>query len=184
MLNALLLVLRGHVCLFQGQELGLSQVDITFDDLQDPAAITGWPHYKGRDGCRTPMPWDADADFAGFSQIKPWLPIGSDHAEMAVNKQSKERESILAHTIDTITFRNQRSALRSGKIEFVEAGDDHLVFQRSDGLDTWICAFNFSDRTIELDILDTIDDGTDMLMSHPGNTRSLSADGYLIARKA
>ena len=48
----LLLCLRGSVCLYQGEELGLPEADIGFDDLQDPYGIEFWPEFKGRDGCR------------------------------------------------------------------------------------------------------------------------------------
>jgi hypothetical protein len=59
-LIALLAVLRGTVLLYQGEELGLTQSEIAFDDLQDPFGKAHWPRDKGRDGCRTPIPWVAD----------------------------------------------------------------------------------------------------------------------------
>ena len=54
-----LMCLRGAVCLYQGEELGLPEADLAFDDLRDPYGIEFWPEFKGRDGCRTPMVWDA-----------------------------------------------------------------------------------------------------------------------------
>ena len=56
-LIALLTSLRGSVCIYQGEELGLTEADIPFERLQDPYGIAFWPEFKGRDGCRTPMPW-------------------------------------------------------------------------------------------------------------------------------
>ena len=53
--------LRGSVCLYQGEELGLTEADLAFEDLQDPYGIRFWPEFKGRDGCRTPMVWDSQA---------------------------------------------------------------------------------------------------------------------------
>ncbi len=50
---------RGSVCIYEGEELGLTEADIAFEDLQDPYGIQFWPEFKGRDGCRTPMVWDA-----------------------------------------------------------------------------------------------------------------------------
>lgn len=64
---AMQLSLRGSPCLYQGDELGLPEAAIAFEDLQDPYGITMWPEYKGRDGCRTPMPWQAKAVDLGFS---------------------------------------------------------------------------------------------------------------------
>ncbi|MEO8410970.1 MAG: alpha-amylase family glycosyl hydrolase [Propionivibrio sp.] len=54
---ALQMSMRGTPCLYQGDELGLPEAVIAFEDLQDPFGITMWPEYTGRDGCRTPMPW-------------------------------------------------------------------------------------------------------------------------------
>ncbi len=54
----LLMTLRGSVCLYQGEELGLTEADLAYQDLQDPYGIQFWPEFKGRDGCRTPMVWD------------------------------------------------------------------------------------------------------------------------------
>ena len=63
---ALQLSLRGSSCIYQGDELGLPEVDIAFEDLRDPYGITMWPEFKGRDGCRTPFPWDSTRPDLGF----------------------------------------------------------------------------------------------------------------------
>lgn len=146
MINMLMLMLRGNACLYQGQELGLSQVEIAFENLQDPAALTGWPNYKGRDGCRTPMPWHSDQPYLGFSSTKPWLPLGEAHKDSSVNIQSETQDSILAHLKAALTFRNRHSALRSGRIRFLEASEQGLVFERYTKNERWLCVFNLSDR--------------------------------------
>ncbi len=69
MLTALLASLRGSVCMYQGEELGLGEASVAFEDLQDPYGITFWPNFKGRDGCRTPMPWQ-DTEQGGFSSAQ------------------------------------------------------------------------------------------------------------------
>jgi alpha-glucosidase len=63
--------LRGSVCLYQGEELGLTEADLAFEDLVDPYGIRFWPSFKGRDGCRTPMVWESGLPYAGFSTEKP-----------------------------------------------------------------------------------------------------------------
>ena len=68
LLNALLLALRGSVCLYQGEELGLPQAHVPFERLRDPEAIANWPRTLGRDGARTPIPWRADLAHGGFSE--------------------------------------------------------------------------------------------------------------------
>ncbi|MCH2547373.1 MAG: alpha-amylase family glycosyl hydrolase, partial [Alphaproteobacteria bacterium] len=72
LLVALLCTLRGSVCIYQGEELGLPEADVPYERLQDPYGITFWPEYKGRDGCRTPMPWQTKAAHGGFSEVEPW----------------------------------------------------------------------------------------------------------------
>ena len=64
---ALLACLRGTVFLYQGEELGLPQSEVNFEDLQDPFGRAHWPREKGRDGCRTPMPWQAGDRTGGFT---------------------------------------------------------------------------------------------------------------------
>jgi alpha-glucosidase len=63
--------LRGSVCLYQGEELGLPEAEVAFEDLQDPYGIAFWPEFKGRDGARTPMVWEASNAGAGFSTGRP-----------------------------------------------------------------------------------------------------------------
>ena len=71
----LLVSLRGSICLYEGEELGLEEAELAFEDLRDPYGIRFWPAFKGRDGCRTPMVWESGQPNAGFTSGKPWLPI-------------------------------------------------------------------------------------------------------------
>jgi alpha-glucosidase len=73
-LTALVCSLRGSVCVFQGEELGLGEADVPYEALRDPYGIAFWPAFKGRDGCRTPMPWDA-SERARLLDGEPWLPV-------------------------------------------------------------------------------------------------------------
>ena len=70
----LLACLRGNIFLYFGEELGLTQVDVPFEQLKDPEAIANWPLTLSRDGARTPMPWEGDKLGLGFSDGTPWLP--------------------------------------------------------------------------------------------------------------
>lgn len=152
-LNALLLSLRGSVCSYQGEELGLTEAEIQQHELQDPYGITFWPRFKGRDGCRTPMPWRHAEAHAGFSQAKPWLPIPGAHKEQAVSLQEADTDSILNAYRAFVHWRKQQPCLRLGDIKFVAAADDYLVFVRSFAGEALLCAFNFSAsaQTILLD---------------------------------
>ena len=138
----LLLCLRGDVFVYQGEELGLDQVDIGFDDLKDPEAIANWPLTLNRDGARTPIPWCDTAPALGFSTGKPWLPIGPDHAALAVSRQQDDPASMLALTKRLIALRRGRDALLLGDMRFIEASDTVLAFERSVDGEVLLCAFN------------------------------------------
>jgi alpha-glucosidase len=143
----LLCSLRGSITLWQGEELGLPQVDVPFERLQDPEAIANWPLTLSRDGARTPMPWSSSAPNLGFSKADPWLPLGRSHVELAVDRQEREG-SILDFTRRCLRLRNSRPALRQGSMRILEAGDHLLVFERAEASETLRCTFNLSERAI------------------------------------
>lgn len=123
---ALLLALRGTVFIYQGEELGLEEATVPFERMRDPFGLAHWPQVTGRDGCRTPMPWQRDAPHAGFSTVEPWLPLADSHREQAVDRQSQAPQSMLAITRRLIALRQAHPALRSGDLE-VRAADDSLL---------------------------------------------------------
>jgi alpha-glucosidase len=153
MLTALLTSLRGSVCLYQGEELGLPEADLLFSDLQDPYGITFWPTYKGRDGCRTPMPWQQSDNNFGFSEGKPWLPVASSHKLLSVDQQEKNQDSILNANREFLQWRKKHPALMTGTIEFIECPEPILAFWRTSETQKILCCFNLSakDATLTLD---------------------------------
>lgn len=140
----LLLSLRGNAILYQGEELGLTQVDIPFDRLVDPEAIANWPMTLSRDGVRTPMPWAAGVPDRAFGSAEPWLPHGPDHEAVAVDLQTGDPHSLLNWTRQLIALRHNEPSLAHGSIEVRVAEGDLLVFERhsADG-PSLLCAFNF-----------------------------------------
>ena len=148
----LLLTLRGSVCLYQGEELGLDEANIAFEDLQDPYGKTMWPEFKGRDGCRTPMVWESGAANGGFSTVKPWLPVPAEHAAQAVDAQQGRAGSMLEHYRTFLAFRHAHPVFARGDIEFLAADDDVLVFTREHGNKQIVCAFNLGARNASLDL--------------------------------
>ena len=141
---AILLSLRGSVCLYQGEELGLTEADLAFEDLRDPYGIRFWPEFKGRDGCRTPMVWESNAPNAGFSDHKPWLPIAPEHVALAVNREAGDGASTLAVYKRLLAFRRAHPALKKGTIGFVDAPADVLAFIREGEGEKVLCVFNIS----------------------------------------
>ncbi|MEO0990887.1 MAG: DUF3459 domain-containing protein, partial [Pseudomonadota bacterium] len=143
--SALLMTLKGTVCLYQGDELGLTEAYVAYEDLQDPYGKRFWPKFKGRDGCRTPMPWVADAPHGAFSEAKPWLPMAMEHLPMAVSAQDGDPASMLNFTRAFIAFRRDHPALAKGDMDILEASGDGISFTRSHGNMQVFCAFNLSD---------------------------------------
>lgn len=152
MLNKLLLSLRGSVCSYQGEELGLTEAVIQQHELQDPYGITFWPRFKGRDGCRTPMPWNATEKNAGFSLAKTWLPVSPAHLPLAVETQDKNNASILNSYRHFVAWRKNQPALLLGDITFLAAPENVLVFVRRHEQQTILAAFNLSDEFITVDL--------------------------------
>ena len=149
MVMMLFACLRGNVILWQGEELGLTQVEIPFDKLQDPEAIANWPLTLSRDGTRTPMPWASKAAHGGFSIAEPWLPLGPDHQAMSVDIQEQDPESMLALTRKLIAFRNENEAMLIGNLQIIEARSNLLIFERKSENQRLICAFNMGAEAVE-----------------------------------
>ncbi|CAI4220099.1 unnamed protein product [Parascedosporium putredinis] len=118
---ALLMSVRGSLCIYQGEELGLTEADLAFEDLRDPYGIRFWPEFKGRDGCRTPMVWEAEAPHGGFSDANPWLPVPVEHRKLAVDVQQGHAGSMLEHYRRMLRFRASQQALREDD-SLLEAG--------------------------------------------------------------
>ncbi len=148
-LKTLLLVsLRGNAIFYYGEELGLTQVDIPFDQLHDPEAIANWPLTLSRDGARTPMPWNASTD-AGFGSNSPWLPVGEENRARSVEAQSGDDNSLLAFTRTAIALRKANPALHHGRVTSCNADGDLLEITREAGGQTLLCRFNLGSAPIE-----------------------------------
>jgi alpha-glucosidase len=139
---AVLLSMRGSVCLYQGEELGLPEAQLSFEDLRDPYGIRFWPKFRGRDGCRTPMPWAKDNSYGGFSTEKPWLPLPANHLERAVAGQDADPASLLAFYRRMLAFRRTVPALAKGGFELIGAGPEEIAFRRDHEGRSVLCAFN------------------------------------------
>ena len=145
----LLVCLRGNIFLYNGEELGLTQVDIPFERLRDPEAIANWPLTLSRDGARTPMPWLAEAPALGFSSGEPWLPVGADHAALAVSVQNRDPASLLALTRRLVAMRQRSRALLTGAMTMRACEDHLLAFERSAADERLLCVFNIGPAPVD-----------------------------------
>jgi alpha-glucosidase len=185
MLVALLCTLRGSVCLYQGEELGLPEADVPYEKLQDPYGIRFWPEFKGRDGCRTPMPWQSNAAHGGFSQVEPWLPVPGEHQCAAVEVQEAHADSVLQHYRRFINWRNSHEVLRTGTFRFLDAPAPVLAYVRKRGKQAMLIVVNLGEKAQQV-TLDSVsvkqafnEFGYDS--SHKANTVKLGKYGVFIA---
>ncbi|EIL92904.1 alpha-glucosidase family protein [Rhodanobacter spathiphylli] len=156
LLTAMVCSLRGSVCVYQGEELGLTEAELPFEALQDPYGIAFWPQFKGRDGCRTPMPWSDDAAHAGFSQGTPWLPVPDEHRELAVSRQDGDPHSVLNGFRTFMHWRQSRPAMRWGDIAFIDTVEPVLAFTRHLAERTVLVVFNLGDAPVSIDLPDEL----------------------------
>ena len=156
---AMLLSLRGSACIYQGDELALTEADIPFDKLQDPYGITFWPEFKGRDGCRTPMPWISTQPQAGFSNghtVEPWLPVPPEHAANAVDVNEAQADSVLHFYRRFMPWRKTQRALVTGDIRFFNAPEPVLALLRTpvagDAGATVLAVFNLGNKPVSFNL--------------------------------
>lgn len=153
MFAALIIALRGSCCLYQGDELGLTQAHIPFEKMQDPFGIAGYPSILGRDGSRTPMPWFKEDYNAGFSTAKePWLPIPEEHLSYAVDTQEPNPNSLLNKYRRLIHWRKQQLALLWGDLTLLDTPEPLLGFTRECSEQKMLCLFNLSHLPIRYDL--------------------------------
>ncbi|MBW6527637.1 DUF3459 domain-containing protein [Sphingomonas sp. RHCKR7] len=139
----LLLTLRGTPTLYQGDELGIGQVDIPPERVRDPQELRQPGLGIGRDRSRTPMPWDSGA-FAGFSDVEPWLPLNPDWHTRNVAAQEADPRSMLTLYRRLLALRRAHPALAVGDFALLDAAPDVLAYERRHGDVTLRVALNLS----------------------------------------
>ena len=139
------LTLRGTVFLFQGEELGLEDVEVPSDQVVD---------VDGRDPERCPIPWEppsAAGAGAGFSNGEPWLPMTTDAERVNARVQSEDPGSTLSFYRRLIAYRKATPALQMGSWRAVAAGDDIFAYVREAGGERLLIALNFTSEVAHLD---------------------------------
>ncbi|MCF7220648.1 alpha-amylase family glycosyl hydrolase [Marilutibacter chinensis] len=165
MMAALLLAAPGALCLWQGDELGLPSAripeDIGEDQLRDPFGRAMYPTLPGRDGSRTPMPWDCDdGDHCGFSEVEPWLPIPASHRGLSVAAQSADPDSSLNTWRNLLHWRRAQPALLEGALRMLDLPAPGLGWWREHDVQGVLAVFNVSPRPLELDLAACGDNGS------------------------
>ncbi|HKL84084.1 MAG TPA: alpha-glucosidase [Bacilli bacterium] len=163
-LASALLTLKGTPYLYQGQEIGMTNVDFKgIDEIKDVSSINiyemlqktyhlpkrlAWRFVNNftRDHARTPMQWD-DNVYAGFSEVKPWLRVNSNYKSINVKHQSESPHSILSHYQKLIALRKAHKVLALGEIKFLKENKNIFVFERSNQREKILVLINMDKRS-------------------------------------
>ena len=150
----LTMALPGGVYVYQGDELGLPNVeDIPDDRIQDPFWVRSGHTNRGRDGARVPLPWSADGPSAGFgpagTTAEPWLPQPADWVRWNAAAQRVDPASMLSLYRGALACRAAEPALGDGPLRWLPAPEGVLAFAR-DGAPGVLCVLNLSDRPVPL----------------------------------
>ncbi|NGO78552.1 glycoside hydrolase family 13 protein [Streptomyces sp. YC504] len=142
----LTMALPGCVYVYQGDELGLWEVeDIPAELRQDPTYQQSGGEDLGRDGCRVPLPWGDEVP-----DPKAWLPQPAEWVDLSVRKQSGDPDSMLAYYREALALRREHVALREGAFAWVPSEPGVLAFTRSTAGQQLTCLVNLSDAPVPL----------------------------------
>ena len=168
LMAVLQMCLRGTPFIYQGQEIGMSNV--AYADINDYDDISSYTQYElalaegyskqealagvhnfSRDNCRTPMQWD-DGEFAGFSKAKPWLAVNDNYKDVNVKRQEEDSSSVLNFYRELNRLRNKHQALIKGKFRsYEDESDEVFIFDRTDEEETIRILLNFMDYEVKID---------------------------------
>jgi alpha-glucosidase len=144
-----MLALPGTVFIYNGEELGLPNVELPDEVLQDPTWERSGHTERGRDGCRVPMPWSGDAPPFGFStSADTWLPMPPDWAALTVDSQLADADSTLSLFRRALELRRNRAEFVGAEVTWLAAPPSSLMFQRGRG--ELICVLNTGNRPLRL----------------------------------
>lgn len=142
-----MLALPGAVFVYNGEELGLPNVELPDNVLQDPVWERSGHTERGRDGCRVPLPWSGDAAPYGFSSTtQTWLPMPDGWGPLTVAAQSADPESTLSLFRRAIELRRGRTVL-GRSVRWLPTAPGLLAFQCEDGL---VCLLNAGSTTVDV----------------------------------
>jgi alpha-glucosidase len=143
-----MLALPGAVFIYNGEELGLPNVELPDEALRDPVWERSGHTRRGRDASRVPMPWQGDIPPFGFSDNPDtWLPLPPEWAALTVQKQLDDPDSTLAFFRRAIELRHSRPEFGGTAVEWLDSPADSVAFRVSSGL---VCALNAGRRAMAL----------------------------------
>jgi alpha-glucosidase len=142
-ITTLLLTLRGTPYIYQGEEIGMRDIPLRYKEIVDPPGRKYWPLYPGRDGCRSPMQWDATHQ-AGFTSGKPWIKVHNNYQLRNVAAQVDQPGSLLTFTRRLVDLRKNHAPLYNGDYIPVESSRHVLAYVRQNAEEAILIICNFS----------------------------------------
>jgi len=172
----LLLSLPGTLTIYNGEELGMQDVLIQPEEVQDPAEKRQPGIGMGRDPERTPMPWD-NSPLCGFTSGKPWLPIGDANRAMSVQSSRTDPTSMLSLYRRLLRLRREEPVLVSGQLTDMSAANGLLQFIRSDGKARFRFVMNLSEEPQQI----AVEAGLIAACSNPGREGQAVSESTQVA---
>ncbi|HET6938539.1 MAG TPA: alpha-amylase family glycosyl hydrolase, partial [Nocardioides sp.] len=146
--SLLAMALPGSFYLYQGEELGLPEVEVPRDRIEDPMHFRSGGVDPGRDGCRVPIPWSGEAPPYGFSpvEVDTWLPQPDDWGRYAADRQAGDPDSMLTLYRAGLRLRHEVADLTSAPLSWLDLGDQVIAFRRG----SFASVTNLSDSAVDL----------------------------------
>jgi alpha-glucosidase len=162
----LLLTLRGTPTLYYGDELGMRDVSVPPEEVQDPWEKNVPGLGLGRDPERTPMQWSAKPH-AGFSTVRPWLRVAPDFHAVNVEHERAEPGSMLTLYRELIALRRRHPALSVGSYGALDFADGVLSYRRDEGEDHVAVLLNLGGEARPLALPPPLQGARPLLSTHP-----------------
>jgi len=147
---AFLLTVRGTPFLYYGEEIGLTNVKLSRNQINDPLGKRYYPIYSGRDPSRSPMQWN-EKPYAGFSPVNPWMPVNPNYQENNIALQQLDEHSLLNWYKKLIAIRKEYKALHEGSwLSIADGSNGVIAYFRTAANETILIVLNFSNTQKEL----------------------------------
>lgn len=185
MLGTILHGMQGTPYIYQGEEIGMTNVKFALEDYKDVETINmvkekqeaGWSmekimagiYAKGRDNARTPMQWSKDKN-AGFSESTPWLNVNPNYPEINVEDTLQEEDSIFKYYQELIRIRKQYDIISEGDFQLLFEDDRNLfAYTRNSEREKLVVIANFTDKEVFCES-EEISGGGKVIISNYGRT--------------
>ena len=203
MLAMLLHGMQGTPYIYQGEELGMTNVQYEIEDYRDIETINVYQerleqgytkeeimdsiHAKGRDNGRTPMQWD-DSEHAGFTTGTPWIKVNPNYKEINAKSQVKDPNSIFSCYKRLVQLRKEYPVFVDGRYRLLLEEDENIfAYERQNADQKLVVVCNFFGNTVEMPLQETCKDMTLLLgnysdIAEPGTLRPYEARMYIQER--